>query len=226
MSDAAEGPLVVGIGGSTNAHSITSLLLRNALGMLADRGVRTVSFGATEMMALPMYAGAVDPDGADETGSAAIKALVEAVRSADAVIISTPGYHGAMSGLVKNAIDHLEALRDDERPYLDGRAVGVIVAAAGWQACGTTLVSARSAVHALRGWPTPLGVMVNSVEQQPGPDGRFDDRVRGGLRTLSTQLIEFMSGRMSPKPGELPTQGNSRRDPNLIHGSDRGGRSD
>lgn len=194
MSDAADGRLVVGIGGSTNTHSVTSLLLDHALELVAESGHRTVSFGAAAMMALPMYSGPVDPAEAGESGALAIKALVEAVRAADAVIISTPGYHGAMSGLVKNAIDHLEALRDDDRPYLDGRAVGLIVAAAGWQACGTTLVSVRSVVHSLRGWPTPLGVTVNSAEQKPGPDGGFDERVTGALRIMTGQLMAFTSG--------------------------------
>ena len=106
--------------------------------------------------------------------------LIDPVRAADCVVIGTPGYHGGMSGLVKNALDHLELLRDDDRPYLDGRAVGVIVTAAGWQACGTALVSVRSAIHALRGWPTPFGVTVNSAEQSPD-----DERVTGALQVLA-----------------------------------------
>ena len=59
---------------------------------------------------------------------------------------------------MKNAIDLLEDLRGDSRVYLDGRAVGCIVTAAGWQGCNTTLGAMRGIVHALRGWPTPLGV--------------------------------------------------------------------
>jgi FMN reductase len=195
MSEASAAPLVVGIGGSTSEYSITSLLLRNALAMVTERGARTMAFVADRLLALPMYA----PPGDVDAGPPAATDLVEAVRAADALIISTPGYHGAMSGLVKNAIDHLEATRDDERPYLDGRAVGVIVAASGWQACGTTLVSARSVVHSLRGWPTPLGVIVNSAEEGPGPDGRFDDRVRTSLRIMSEQLIEFVSWRAAAR---------------------------
>ncbi len=58
---------------------------------------------------------------------------------------------------MKNAIDLLEDLRGDSRVYLDGRAVGCIVTAAGWQGCNTTLGAMRGIVHALRGWPTPLG---------------------------------------------------------------------
>ena len=116
------------------------------------------------------------------------------MRSADCVVIGTPGYHGGMSGLVKNALDHLELLRDDARPYLDGRAVGVIVTASGWQACGTALVAVRSAVHALRGWPTPFGVTMNSAEQD------LDDvRVVGGLRILAGQLMAFASWRAAAR---------------------------
>ena len=111
------------------------------------------------------------------------------------MIIATPGYHGGMSGLVKNAVDHLEELRTDERPYLDGRAVGVIVSAGGWQAAGAALVSVRSAVHALRGWPTPFGVTVNSAEQRPDEHGRFDERIDGALGILAGQLVEFVGWR-------------------------------
>ena len=35
--------------------------------------------------------------------------------------------------------------------------------ASGWQAATTTLVAFRSIVHALRGWPTPLGVCINTT---------------------------------------------------------------
>ena len=125
-----------------------------------------------------------------ETPAAALP-LLDAVRRADCVVLATPGYHGGMSGLLKNALDHLEALRAGPRPYLDGRAVGVIVAAAGWQAAGTALVSVRSAIHALRGWPTPFGVTVNSAEQHADPAGSFGTRVDGGLAILAGQLVEF-----------------------------------
>jgi FMN reductase len=179
------GPLVVGIGGSTSPASVTNLLLRNALDATAALGARTVAFSGEQLVALPIFSA----DG----GAATLAALplLDAVRAADAVIIATPGYHGGMSGLVKNAIDHLEMLRDDVRPYLDGRAVGVIVAASGWQACGTTLVSVRSAIHSLRGWPTPFGVTVNSAEQHADTNGAFDERITGALRILAGQVMDF-----------------------------------
>lgn len=176
----APGPLIVGIGGSPGPESLTGRLLRECLALVAAAGARTELFDGARLAELPVF----DPHRAGPDGAAA--ALLDAVRRADAVVLGTPGYHGAMSGLVKNALDHLESLRADERPYLDGRAVGVIVCSAGWQACGTALVSARSAVHALRGWPTPFGVTVNSAEQDAD-----DVRVAGALQILAGQLLEF-----------------------------------
>jgi FMN reductase len=173
-------PLIVGIGGSTNPTSVTNRLLDACLAEVAALGARTASVTGAALAGLPIYSGDSDPILAAP--------LIEAVRAADCVVIGTPGYHGGMSGLVKNALDHLELLRADDRPYLDGRAVGVIVAASGWQSCGTALVSVRSAIHALRGWPTPFGVAVNSLEQEPE-----DERVTGALRILAGQLIEFAS---------------------------------
>jgi FMN reductase len=102
--------------------------------------------------------------------------LVDTVRQADGIVIGSPGYHGGASGLVKNAIDLLEDLRDDSRPYFDGRAVGLIVSAAGWQAGGVTLCALRSIIHAMRGWPTPTGIAINSAAQRPfGADGGIVD---------------------------------------------------
>jgi FMN reductase len=179
---APDSALIVGIGGSTRPGSMTSQLLAACLDEVQLLGARTLTVEGAELAALPIYSGD-EP----ERGAAG---LLDAVRGADCVVIATPGYHGGMSGLVKNALDHLEALRADDRPYLDGRAAGVIVSAAGWQSCGTALVSVRSAIHALRGWPTPFGVTVNSAEQDVD-----DERVRGALRILAGQLVEFASWR-------------------------------
>jgi FMN reductase len=184
-----EGPLIVGIGGSTSTSSVTHRLLQACLAEAAALGARTTLIAGDALAGLPIYrAGGVE-------AVAAAEPLVSAVRAADAVVIATPGYHGGMSGLVKNALDHLEALRDEPRPYLDGRAVGVIVAAAGWQSCGTTLVSVRSAIHALRGWPTPFGVTVNSAEPVADEAGQLTTRISGAVQVLAGQLVDFTSWR-------------------------------
>jgi len=190
-------PVIVGIGGSTSSSSVSNLLLQRCLEHATDLGAVTQAFDGAFLARLPIFA-------PDDAASPDALVLADAVRAADAVVIATPGYHGGMSGLIKNAIDHLEVLRSDARPYLDGRAVGIVVAASGWQACGTTLVSVRSAVHALRGWPTPLGVMVNSAVQKPDDAGRFEPLVDDALGLLARQLTDFVGWRTSARTGIVP----------------------
>jgi FMN reductase len=185
------GPLVVGLGGTTRASSSTERVLRHCLDEVAELGARTMLFSASDLD-LPIYA----PERAGRHPKA--QALIEALRRADGVIIATPGYHGGMSGMVKNALDYVEDLRDDERPYLDGRPVGCIVCAYGWQATTTTLVNTRLVIHALRGWPTPLGVVVNSAEPIWADTGSLaDPGIATQLRILAGQVVEFAQRSMA-----------------------------
>jgi FMN reductase len=181
-------PFVVGLGGTLSEASSSEWALRYALGVAEGLGARTQLFAA-RALDLPMYS--VDRS----QRSSAAQALVDALARADGVIIATPGYHGGISGLVKNALDYIEDLRDHERPYLDGRAVGCIVCAYGWQATTTTLVSLRSTVHALRGWPTPLGVAINSAQTVFDEGGQVDDACAQQLSALSGQVLDFVGAR-------------------------------
>src|SRR5271169_1098665 len=151
-------PLVVGIGGTTRAASSTERALRIALQAAEQAGANTFVFDGPFLSRLPHFA----PENRERNEEQ--RQLVEMVRKAGGLIVASPGYHGGVSGLVKNALDLLEDLREDERCYLDGRAVGCVVTAAGWQACGNTLTALRRIVHALRGWPTPRGATLNTTE--------------------------------------------------------------
>jgi FMN reductase len=142
-------------------------------------GAATRMFDGGFLGELPMYR---SPGGL--RGAPAAEFL-DLVSRADGLIIATPSYHGGVSALVKNALDHLEDLRDDARPYLDRRAVGCVVTAAGHQAGGMTLCALRSIVHSLRGWPTSLGVTVNTASADGG------EQSVGRLHTVGLQVAEF-----------------------------------
>ncbi|WP_245004663.1 NADPH-dependent FMN reductase [Paraburkholderia sacchari] len=186
ITDSRHRPLVVGIGGTTREASSTERALAFALRGAEQAGARTRLFGGTFLHSLPHYA----PETATLTD--AQRELIEAVRAADAVIIATPGYHGGVSGLVKNALDTLEELRADARPYLDGRAVGCIVTAYGWQATGSVLTSLRSIVHALRGWPTPFGAGINTLETRfDSAHQCSDEKVIDQLFAVGQQAAQF-----------------------------------
>lgn len=185
-TESSRRPLVVGIGGTTRPASSTERALAFALKGAQESGARVQLFGGAFLHSLPHYA----PETRELTDEQ--HELIEAVRAADALVIATPGYHGGISGLVKNALDTLEELRLDERPYLDGRAVGSIVTAYGWQAAGTVLTSLRSIVHALRGWPTPFGAAVNTLETRfESADTCSDPKVVEQLRTVGQQASNF-----------------------------------
>jgi FMN reductase len=178
-------PFIVGIGGTTRPGSSTESALRTALRFAEEMGAATALFGGEALSTLDVFS----PEQRER--SAGQRAIVEAVRQADAVIFASPGYHGGVSGLVKNAIDLLEDLRGDERVYLDGMPVGCIVTAAGWQGCNTTLGALRSIVHALRGWPTPMGVTLNTAGARLfGAQGEcLDAQVGASLRLLAQQVV-------------------------------------
>jgi FMN reductase len=128
----------------------------------------------------------------------AAKRFLDAVRRADGLVIASPGYHGGISGLLKNALDHRQELSQDPVPYLDGKAVGCLVTSSGWQAGGTTLTSMRAVVHSLRGWPTPLGVVINSSDRPFGPDGTVTDaKLARQLAKLGEQVVMFARAQLA-----------------------------
>lgn len=177
-------PHIVGIGGTTRAGSSSEAALRCALDAARDLGATTEMISGP-LLDLPMY------DPASEHRSLSARRLVQSLRRADGIIIATPGYHGALSGVIKNALDYVEDMRADPQPYFEGRGVGIIVSAYGAQALGTTLVGVRSIVHALRGWPTPFAAALNG-QSRPFVDGRPSSaEVAGQLALLARQVVQF-----------------------------------
>ncbi|SOB80136.1 FMN reductase [Sphingomonas guangdongensis] len=176
-------PHFVAIGGTTRAASTSGRLLARALELAEAAGARTTLLTG-DAIDFPNF----DPgSNGDEPG---IARFVAALRAADGVIIGSPGYHGTFSGLVKNALDHVELMAGDARPYFHGLPVGLIACAAGWQAAVSTLIGLRSITHALRGWPTPLGVAVNTAE---GPEAVA--RADGQIALMVGQMLEFARAR-------------------------------
>ena len=182
-------PLIVGLGGTGSPNSSSERLLRHALELCAARGADTLMFDGAALD-LPMYSPHEDARGEKTV------ALIDGLRRADGVIIASPGYHGTVSGLIKNALDYVQDMAGDAAVYFEGRAVGLIATAAGWQATGTTLATLRSITHALRGWPTPMAVAVNSMQPVFGADGGVaDPSVSTQLDILASQVVTFANMR-------------------------------
>lgn len=186
MASSSSSPLVVGIGGTIGSVSSTERALRIAMTAAADEGFRTHVFGGEDLARLPLY----NPRAATRTEDETL--FVETVRQASAIIIASPGYHGSISGLVKNALDLLEETAKDDRPYFADLPVGLIATAYGWQATGSTIAALRSIVHALRGWPTPFAAAVNTQQTRFDAESRISDpAVEGQLRLVGQQVARF-----------------------------------
>lgn len=174
---------VVAIGGSTRPGSTTEQLLRMAAERVHPEAEVRVFAGPA--LLLPHYVPGKLSDAAHD--------LVAAARAADVLILGSPGYHGCLSGTVKNAIDYLEELALDDPPYLDGKVVGCVATAYGWQAAVNTLSALRHVVAALRGWSTPYGIAVNVSDGYLTRAGALDGkRLDGQIGIMAGQIRQFL----------------------------------
>ena len=110
---------LLGISGSLRKDATNRYLIRNAANMFdADTYVEAD-------LNLPLYDGDVEK----EYGiPSAVQTLADQIAVADAVVIATPEYNKALSGVLKNALDWVS--RTDGNPWL-GKPVAIMSATAG-----------------------------------------------------------------------------------------------
>ena len=166
------------------AGSSSEIALQYALNAARRLGADTEIFSGPDL-ALPHY----EPGRVIEHPVAA--RLISELGRADGVIVASPGYHGSISGLLKNALDYIEEMRTDARVYLEGRAVGCIVLASGTQALGSTLAAMRSIVHALRGWPTPYAATILSNSEMFRGERPIDTDIGDALEIVAREVVTF-----------------------------------
>ncbi len=112
-------PILLGLSGSLRADSTNTRLIRKAARL----------FGPCELdlgnLRLPLYDGDIEegPGIPDE-----VQTLADQIAAADAVVISTPEYNKAPSGVLKNALDWVSRTRG--KPW-QGKPVAVMSAASG-----------------------------------------------------------------------------------------------
>jgi FMN reductase len=152
--------------------------LRVAAQAAEDEGARVRIFELHELD-LPFYSPALEPP------PAAVE-FANAVYEADGLLLSSPMYHGTISGSFKNALDWLELLSRRDPPYLTGKVVGLISTAAGVQ--GLQAVNTLEyVVRSLRGWAVPLVIPIS--QRQAFADGEIvDERVLQQLRALGHEV--------------------------------------
>jgi FMN reductase len=173
---------IVGIGGSTRPGSLTEQLVRGVMAQFPE-AERLVFAGPD--LDFPFYG--------NKQSDAGARRFVESVAEADALVVGSPGYHGTMSGLVKNALDHLEDLSCRTPAYLDGKVVACVATAQGWQAAVNTLTELRQTISALRGWSTPYGLALNVADGEFTKSDHLDvGRLAGDIDILVSQVRQFL----------------------------------
>jgi FMN reductase len=181
----AMAPRILALGGSTKPMAASERALRFAAAAASAAGADVRLVTGRELM-IPIY------DTESSVRHVDAQRIIDELREADGIIVSTPGYHGGLSGMVKNALDYAEDLRHDARPYLEGRAVGCVVVAHGWQTAVGGLNQLRQTIHSLRGWPTPLGCAINDAEGLVGTDIESSDAaLMQQLAIVGQQVTQF-----------------------------------
>ena len=150
-------PRVLVLGGSLNQPSHSSALALTIADALTRRGADVQVFDLAEHklpIADPRFYRHVDEHPDHETRQ--LGALAD---WADAVVLTTPIYHNSYSGLLKNALDHLDASR------FEGKPVG-LASNGGRQSLTHALDHLRQVIRGLGGLAIPSQVAT------AGPDYR------------------------------------------------------
>jgi FMN reductase len=172
---------VVGLGGSMRDESTSLTALRTALDGVQAAGAQPLMIPIRDL-GLPMYS-------PEQVVPPPARELARTVYSCDALIWSSPTYHGSVSGSFKNALDWLILLAERDPPYLTNKPVGLVATAGGVQGL-QSVNSMDFIVRALRGWSVPMVLPVAQSWQTFDPDGRLvDEMVAVQLRELGGEVV-------------------------------------
>jgi chromate reductase len=169
---------ILGICGALRSGSTNLKLLREAVQIFAPADYTEAN------LRLPLY------DGDLETGAgipADVALLADQIDRAHAVIISTPEYNKALSGVLKNALDWVS--RTEGKPWA-GKPVAILSAAAGRSGGERAQSSLRLAMAPFQARlvPGPEVLIANSASAFDD-EGRLNDpRSHKGLATLMENL--------------------------------------
>ncbi|MFU8823644.1 NADPH-dependent FMN reductase [Yoonia sp.] len=166
---------LLGISGSLRKASTNTKLMRNAAEIF-----NPVTFIEGDIR-FPLYDGDLEEAEGIPT---AVQTLSDQIKAADAVIISTPEYNKAMSGVLKNALDWIS--RTDGNPWKN-KPLAIMSATAGRAGGERTQFSLR------------LGLMIFRPRLLQGPEvlvadsaNQFDENGKLTGETYVKLLTELM----------------------------------
>ena len=107
--------------------------------------------------------------------------IQQLVNEADAYLLSTPDYHGSMSGVLKNFLDHFWH-------EFAGKMFGIVCAS--HEKGLTTIDQVRTVVRQCYGWALPYGVSLSEHDVDE-KDCVTNERVVSKLRMLGRDLVVY-----------------------------------
>lgn len=163
---------VLGVAGSMRQTSYSTTVLKMALEEAQKRGAQTRLLVLREAD-LPMYA--------PNSSSPALDKVTKEVEWADAFILASPDYHGSMSGVLKNFLDHFYE-------EFAGKLFGYVVAS--HEKGLTVMDQMRTAVRQCYGWSMPYGVSVSGVSDFA--QGKLtNERIEKRIQMMARDLVVY-----------------------------------
>ncbi|WP_164518082.1 NADPH-dependent FMN reductase [Pseudoalteromonas rubra] len=168
---------ILGIGGSLEPDSRSEVLLKHMLAALEKQG------GCTEMLSLrevglPLYS-------EKSKQQALAQSFIDKAARAKAIVLCSPEYHSAISGVLKNALDFLSKDELSHKPV-------ALMAVCGGAIGGTSAINNMATIVAsLHGLVLPQHVIVEQSYRNVGEvlESKYLHRVEA----LAGRLITFSS---------------------------------
>ncbi|CAG7653979.1 NADPH-dependent FMN reductase [Paenibacillus allorhizosphaerae] len=166
------------IAGSNRQGAASTHLLRYIETLLQTRHL-SVTFVDLRELPLPLFS----PDNQEYPPNA--QRLLEAAAAADGLIFATPEYHGSVSGVLKNAMDYMNASQVAGKPVLS-------VSSAGGPMGISSLLQLQSIVRNLHGVNSPewisIGMGSNSFDSEGRP---ADEGMRGRVESAVEKFLDL-----------------------------------
>jgi FMN reductase len=164
---------VLGVGSSLRENASSTTALSIALDFAKKQGADTRLLDLKHTR-LPLY----DPTSNDYLSE--IKKVQDDVNWSDALILSTPDYHGSMSGVMKNFLDYFWA-------EFAGKTFGYICTS--HEKGLTVMDQMRTAVRQCYGWSMPYGVSMSDSEDFI--NGKIVPKLESRLDMLARDLVVY-----------------------------------
>lgn len=142
---------ILGVGSSMRKNSHSTSLLSMLLDIASKKYDAKTRLLDLREIPLPLY----NPSNNTPEYNNNLKIITEAVEWADTFVLASPDYHGSMSGVMKNFLDHYWS-------EFAGKTFGYICSS--HEKGLTVMDQMRTAVRQCYGWSLPYGVSVNGEQ--------------------------------------------------------------